>query len=376
MTDLKDQPFTSVVVLGAVVSFQDHFPQVTRVSLNYTALKQSSRPFGIALRIKPYTGPFASESRTTKLLADIISDLLQSAQNAGLKPSEFQIDFDCAESKLNGYCTWIESIKKELPGIPVTVTVLPCWLKHSYWFSKLARAADGFVLQVHSFEKPAVTGELTLCKPEAAKAFVDQAARFGRPFRIALPTYGHIAVFNSRGKLLALQSEGFTADIRPQNTTIRRVYSDPAAMAALVRSWTKRRPETMQGIIWYRLPVSTDRLNWKLTTLKTVMKGIAPEAHLSAETVKSDPCLFDIVLENKGHADAAIDVSVSVTWNDARLVASDSLDGFRCSQNKPNELVLSYPETTPFPLLGPGERKTVGWIRLSNNQKVEAHVTP
>jgi hypothetical protein len=43
-------------------------------------------------------------------------------------PRELQIDFDCAESKLDGYQVWVEAIKYKISPVPVTITALPSWL--------------------------------------------------------------------------------------------------------------------------------------------------------------------------------------------------------------------------------------------------------
>jgi len=46
---------------------------------------------------------------------------------------------------------------------------------------------------------------------------------------------------------------------------LRKGGLSPAA-AGLVREWTRERPEELAGILWYRLPVAGDRLNWPMPT--------------------------------------------------------------------------------------------------------------
>ena len=95
--------FTSLVVLAAEVSWANREPRVVRVALDHAALRNTSRPVGLALRIGPYSGPFGSDDRLTRWLADLASSIVVEARTNGLSVAELQIDFDCAESKLGGY---------------------------------------------------------------------------------------------------------------------------------------------------------------------------------------------------------------------------------------------------------------------------------
>src|SRR4029077_5145510 len=92
-----------------------------------------------------------------------------------------------------------------------------------------------------------------LCDPAAAKKAVEAAARFRRPFRVALPTYGYVVAFDRQGKGGGLSAEGPLLSW-PREAMVRVARSDPAAMAGLVRTWTADRPAALSGILWYRLP--------------------------------------------------------------------------------------------------------------------------
>ena len=90
---------------------------------------------------------------------------------AGLQPAELQIDFDCAESALDEYRIWLEAMKEMIHPIPLTLTVLPCWLKHSRSFGRLVSVVDSYVLQVHSFEPPQSEHELLASPPGGIERF-------------------------------------------------------------------------------------------------------------------------------------------------------------------------------------------------------------
>ncbi len=367
--------FSRLVVLAAEVSFRNNSPRIVRVPVDYRALQKSNLPTGIALRIGPYQGVFTSSAEATSLIANLAASLINRAREAGIDPAELQIDFDCAESKLDGYRVWVKTVREKISPIPVTITTLPCWLKHRGAFRRLVDATDGYVLQVHSFEKPKASDKLCLCDKEAAGKAVEKAARFEKPFMVALPTYGYIVAFDTRGKLLGITSEGSSGN-RPAGARIESVRANPADMAELIRMWTRDRPANLTGIIWYRLPIATDRLNWKMTTLAAVMSGKTPEAKLVVRAHNLKPCLHEIELINNGLADACTSVSVSVRWSDARLVASDGLGGFQSASANTNELLLHSPKTSLSSALGPGDKIAIGWIRLSDNCEVKTNVQP
>lgn len=301
---------------------------------------------------------------------------MREAREAGLEPAELQIDFDCAESKLDGYRVWVEAVRRQISPTTVTITALPCWLNQTAAFGRLIAATDGYVLQVHSFQQPkAFEGNPCLCDPEAAKKAVEKAARLGKPFRVALPTYGYVVAFDRAGNLLGISAEG-SAGNWPEDAHVQVMHSDPVAMAELVRTWTQERPANLSGIIWYRLPVATDCLNWQWSTLRAVMNGEAPKAKLLVQARRSKPKLVEIDLINTGSADANPDVCVSVRWTDARVVASDALGGFSSLLANSTELRLQGPTTALSLPLRPGEKRTIGWIRLDTDRKVETYVLP
>ena len=264
--------FSALAVLKAEVSWKDKKPQVTRMAVDYAALAKTQRPVGIALRIGAYPGPFtgAPGEAITSFLCDLAASLVAQARTNHVNLSELQIDFDCAESKLDGYRVWIEAIQKRVAPLPVTITALPSWLD-SRAFKRLAAVTTNYVLQVHSVARPkSFDAPFTLCDPRAAKRAVERAGRIGIPFRVALPTYGYTLAFGSGGKFIGLSAEGARPNW-PTNAQIREVASNPIELAALVQDWTARRPVAMRGVIWYRLPVTTDHHNWNWPTLQRVM---------------------------------------------------------------------------------------------------------
>ena len=52
----------------------------------------------------------------------IAASLVAEARTNHLNLSELQIDFDCAESKLDGYRVWLTAIQRRVAPLPVTIT--------------------------------------------------------------------------------------------------------------------------------------------------------------------------------------------------------------------------------------------------------------
>lgn len=361
--------FTELAYLAAEVSFKPRI-QVARVSPNFTSMASTLQPVGVALRIGPYHGKFEAHDAVARELCELAGSVVDQAKGSGLHVGELQVDFDCAESRLDGYRIWIAAIKQRVAPTPVVITVLPSWLKRKV-FKSLAAEAGGYVLQVHSLEKPSrIDAPMTLCDPAAARRAVEQAGRIGIPFRVALPTYGYRVAFDQDGKFVGLGAEA-TAAIDDSQIQTRQLCADPMAMAGLVRTWTTDRPSCLMGVIWYRLPTSDDTLNWRWATLQSVIDGSDPVGKAVATVRQTQPCLFDVVLTNCGDADTSVPKRVVIHWRDAELIAVDSLGGFG-HQAQANRVIFQAPENFAGHRLAPGDRLPIGWLRLSTDKEVWA----
>ncbi len=366
-----------LVVLGAEVAFDEGELESIRVAIDYDSLRESEIPLGLAFRIGAWSGDFSEEGEPVTTLADIAEDLVYRARESQVDIKELQLDFDCPEACLDGYRVWVETIRRRIEPTRLTITVLPCWLRHPE-FKKLAEVADGYVLQVHSLEAPGgIDDDFSLCDPSKAVEWIEQAARLGLPFRVALPTYGYILEFDDEGKFVRLYAEG-PSMVRPEGVQLREARADPKEMADLVAALTEDRPANLEGLIWYRMPVRTDRLNWPWPTLTAVMEGREPRSSLHAEVRKSESGLLDIELCNDGETDESPMVAISVSWNDARLLASDALRGFELTARGESGAILRLPSNTSSPILEripPGESWPVAWLLLDGDTEVEIDVS-
>ncbi len=358
--------FSSLVVLAAEVDLSQRAPRVVRVPLDAEALKGYGKPVGVAVRVLTFPGLFADKPEAVRFLQGLVRDVAAEARAKGIALAEIQIDYDCPAARLKDYRDLLASLKPAAAPVPLTFTVLPVWLNQKYTFQKLSEAADGYVLQVHSLEPPddPGPGDIELTKPRAARYWVEEAAEFERPFRVALPTYSYQAAYDARGKLLGLLAEGPLVTFDPR-VTIHTARSDPAAMADLIRGWNRARPRQLTGILWYRLPVAGDRNNWTWPTLRAVMAGRAPQAQVKAVARKPQPGLVEIDLVNEGEANSPLPATVQVRWKDDSFLAADGLAGFGLRREGAREIRLEWPGRPAGAALHPGERRMVAWLRFS-----------
>jgi hypothetical protein len=355
-----------VVPLAAEVAFRNGQPTVIRPALNYDALKKAPS-CGLALRIAPYAGPFSKDDAIGRYLQKLACTLVNDARKSGCQVTELQVDFDCAESKLEGYRVWVSVIREALAALPepvvISITVLPSWMNRPE-FGSLVREAGRYVLQVHSAELPQAGEEPVLCDPARARRWVDRAAAFGVPFRVALPTYTSLVAVSPAGKVVGVSNEG-THPAWPADARTLTARSNAPELAQLVREWTRRRPAAMTGMIWYRMPVSSDRMNWRWPTLAAVMEGREPRGSMRLEASPGNPS--DIRLVNEGERDESIPRRVRVRWEGAALISSDALNGFAL-ENAANHAIFT--SNSGREVLAPGESRVIGWLRLGSPAKI------
>ncbi len=362
-------------VLAAEVSWRQGSPRITRTNSDFAALAALGRPVGLSLRVGSFAGPFAEEDAAAKTLAALATEVLAAARRHGLEPAELQIDFDCAESKLAGYRLWLAALRGAVGKTPLAFTALPVWLGHRSEFAALADAADGFVLQVHSLERP--TGPdapFSLCDPARAQRWIGQAAAFGRPFRVALPTYGYTLAFDRDGTFLALAAEGPPPQW-PAGARHRVVVSDPVALAGFARELRTSPPPHCTGLLWFRLPVEGDRLNWHAITLAAILRGETPTASLAAEAHWPEPGLVEIVVCNTGRASLRLPPALRLVWPaGARPSAGDALAGYSLAFSPSGGAQLSVSSSATETLLPPGRTVKVAWLRFSHEVSLQIAV--
>ncbi|MFN9077663.1 MAG: DUF3142 domain-containing protein [bacterium] len=363
-----------LVALGAEIAWKDGVPQHVLVPIERALLAGAARPSGIALRIGPCPKHLLRDDATIAYIVGVARDILAAARAAGWEPSELQLDFDSATSRLDDYRRWVEIIAADASPVPVTITVLPAWMS-SRAFGPLVASTAGFVLQVHSVEKAELESESpSLCDAASAVSWTEHAAHFGVPFRVALPTYGYLAVLDDDGTLRGLVAET-GSPLLSAGARARLVSAEPQAMAALVAHWSRSRPALMEGIVWYRMPVDGDRLNWAWPTLARVMAGEMPAAQLEVRAVPVDDATVELVVENRGDLDAPAPDALEVSWTGgASVVGADGLAGMQWRHHGAEAVRFERAAEEAALRVAPRGSRILGWIRLSTAAEVKVDV--
>ena len=363
-----DRRMDGVVILGTEINLAGKNPEIDKATIDWDAVKRSSKHCALALRVAPFAGPFGSDDAPARAIVDLTKQLLSEAHSHDVNLEEFQFDFDCAQKNLGSYRMWLLALKPIVQPTRFVITVLPAWLDNSE-FRKLVREVDGYVLQVHSV--PILAGtDAKLSDAHLAREWVTKAARFGIPFAVALPTYRCAAGYGPHGELLSVAMDS-VQPVWPPGTRVLEFGADADEIAGLVHEWQKARPPQLRELIWYRIPIATDSRNWRWPTLSAVMAGRLPEHKLNILQEGQNP--IDLAIVNAGEADEQVNANVTATWTAAGLTASDALAGWNVKSGGGRAI---FKVTASHGLrLPPGATRKIGWLRFDQATTLETELS-
>ncbi len=338
-------PFDRALLLTADARFSSSksTPEVRRYPLEAVG----DAAVGVVVRVAS-PSPFDGRADAVAALA---FEELHRAQQAGWAVAEVQLDVDAPSHQLAGYRGWVEATRAAVAPVPVTVTALPDWLGQPELPGLLA-AADGWVLQVHTLHLPRSPADVRpLATVDDAGRWVAQAARFDRPFRVALPTYAYGAGFDPEGKFLGVESERLRD--WPPGTRQVEIGFAPDLPARLVRDWTAHRPPGLTGVLWFRLPRGDELRNARPAALRVWRAGQTPPAQWTVACAGDDASVCEVTVSHDGPL-AAPPPGVAVT---GAVLAGDGVGGYRFDAQRARfDPAMAAP-------VRPGERRAVGWVR-------------
>lgn len=352
-----------VIVLGGEIITTGGAPRLIKASLDWSVFARQKQ-CAIALRV----APSAASSQLGEFASASAKELVDDAQKAGAKITEFQLDFDCPQGKLAEYAKWLPIIRAAVAPARFVITTLPSWLG-SRDFRRLVSETDAFVLQVHSVPLRNTLAP-TLCDRAAALRWIGQAARIGKPFAVALPTYRCLAGYDASGRLIDVAMDSVQPSF-PAGTRVLEMSANADEIAALVATLRAAHPASLTELIWYRVPTPVDERNWKWSTLRAVMSGRPPARQLDLERNGENP--IDVVLANDGEADELVEKSVAVRA-DRAIIAADALPGWRVAAE--SSRAIFSPAGDRIVRLSPGERRVIGWLRYDAPAHAEMRFEP
>ena len=317
---------------------------------------------GLVVRI----GASASQLEWTPAQIKAVAEVFR--EFAKLGPSEIQCDYDCPQKRLGRYRELLDAAQSAAGTVAVFPTTLPSWLDEPE-FKNLVNDRGGHVLQVHSLQLPRRSGEsVVIFNSDAARIAAQKASALHVPFRIAMATYGCEVRFGSDGKVTDVISEDLAGA-----STAERSYAlaDPVASARLVREWIDDPLEGLQGIVWYRLPVESDRRNWPWETFQLVIRGEEDDSAPVLET-SPGPGARDLFVANRGRFPVRLPREIVIH---SPVTAADGAGAYRLERREDGLHFLIRNDTWPW--LDPGKKIPAGWLRVAGESaRIDSLIEP
>lgn len=357
-------------VLAAELGMRNGKPEATVIAPDCQVLAESGMRVGAVLRVHASVGKGGWNDGLTQELQRLCTDTVARFKTEGVRLTELQLDYDCAESRLPEYARLLGALQAE---VPLCITALPAWLRQDAARDLLKRS-PGYVLQVHSLHLPRQGGVIGLMDMKETREAVRRAVAIGVPFRVALPTYSCIVEFDDGGQIRDIHGEDLPAGFAIGARHYAVLDSDAYALSALMADWRAHAPGLMQSVIWYRLPVSSDRLNWPPGLLERVARGDTLRRGWEASARLTPEGHHEIVLLQKGEAPDDLPREVQVSWQGAAAEASDGLRGYVVQQQAPGHLTLRLAHPSYFARMRSGQQIIAGWLRLPEAAKGEPTV--
>ncbi len=316
---------------------------------DHALLAATGKPVVLVVRIEGQLARWDGDRLRAAVLA-----LAGDWRRDGLTVAAIEIDHDCATARLPAYAEFLRLLRAGLPkGMLLSLTALPTWLGSPALDGVLAHV-DEAVLQVHAVSD--ARGGLF----EARRAhawMVDFGTRMHRPWRVALPAYGSRVVWDTQGRIAAIESERLALI---DGAVSSELIASPQDMADFLTSLDRDRPAHLAGITWFRLPASGDMRAWSLPTWRAVVAGqpLRPRLTVMAQGAETSG-LYDLILANDGNSDAALPERIVL---DGRCAAADGVNGYGIERNA-DGLALRRAANG---LLRPGVSRSIGWARCGS----------
>jgi hypothetical protein len=184
-----------------------------------------------------------------------------------------------------------------------------------------------------------------------------------------LPTYSCVVEFTEDARVKDVHGEDLPSGFSLATDRYFVLDSDAYALADLVAEWTTHAPELLQSIIWYRLPVSTDRLNWPAEVLPKIICGEKLKRGWSLKLEPSPEGHQEVVLLQQGDAPDDLPREIQIT----NVEAADGLRGYVLQGHPPGTILLRLAQPERFGRVRSGSRIMAGWIRA--NKKAEVKIS-
>ena len=253
-----------------------------------------------------------------KRVPELASEL-QSLYQPWQKSKALQIDLDAPESKISYYRELMKELRRRLPGVELSATVLPCHVRHEKEFRKLAEACDYYVLQVHGLSKEG--NRWFILDGGIAFQALDRAKKLGYRFKTALPLYCN---WLKNGTLVI-----------PDMNLVSRLAAESSA------------------VIGFRLGIPGDETALDLETASAVCYGKPYRPELQIFWEKEEYGIQRMSIRNRGYFPGI--ATFECQWTNIPLQLNAGVFNGATFRSGGKELRLPIP--------APGESKVYFWVR-------------
>lgn len=351
-------------ILSSETRYEAPLFEHTLARPDWAMLGKSGQPVTLTMRMG-LSCKAALESREGREkagdgLMEIVKAHREEATKAGVTIAGIQLDYDCPSARLKDYGLFLEELAERLTEkTALSITALPTWLRYRA-FKGLLALLDYVVLQVHHLEKPNTVADVgPLWEVEKAAAWAGRMNQFGRPFYLALPTYGYRLLFDEEERFLGLTAENGLPAFLPVAYKTQTVMARPEPLAKWVKALKTSPPAWCKGLAWFRHPVESDQLNWPWETLEAVMAGRIPRHGIEVEFRNISEGLFEIWLYNGGERRYWRPLRYQLKWPGRYVEAGHQMPEYATVQQSAEGLILAGPAPDP------GVSRLAAWFRLS-----------
>lgn len=346
--------FSTLRILGLQVHPRDGYREIP---VNTPLLKQDGRPLWLVVRLDGQLRQLDEPAISQRLLQQ-----LQRWQAAGLPIIGVEIDHDAATARLPEYQHFLKQLRQQLPSsLQLGITTLPTWIG-SPALPGVLQQVDSSVLQVHAVLSP----EQGLFNGALALRWVSQYARLSaKPFRVALPAYSiGLVGFDAQGA--QVESE---AALRVAGST-QELSVAPQQVADFLHQLTTLNPPRLRGIIWFRLPLESDRRAWSMATLRAVIDNQPLVARWQVKLLPQPNGLYDLLIQNNGPVDAQLPREIAIAAGDCPI--ADAVGYYRLKTTAEQQRFIRISAEQ----LRAGQSRPLGWLRCQSSTPGGIDVIP